>query len=106
MSKEKNYTGYCNGVNRFSFDFLECKTNFFDKCCIILGCAEYMTKKILEEVKFYDRFNPYDLFKSGVFGSGCGIENEHLININLDITDKSLTYKDSFQWDIINEENM
>ncbi len=82
-------------------DFLECKKKF-----LLLACAEYMTKKILEEIKFYEKFNPYDLFKEGVFGPGGGIENEHLININLDLTDDSFTFKDSFQWDIINEENM
>jgi hypothetical protein len=65
-----------------------------------------MTKKILEEIKFYEKFHPFDLFKNGVFASGCGIENEHLININLDISEHNLTFRDSFQWDIINEENM
>jgi hypothetical protein len=64
-----------------------------------------MTKKILEEIKFYEKFHPFELFKKGVFGSGFGIENEHLIHINLDIVDDGITLKDSFQWDIINEDN-
>ena len=65
-----------------------------------------MTRKILEEIRFYKKFHPFELFKDEIFGSGCGIEKEHLININLDVTSERLTYKDSFQWDIINEENM
>jgi hypothetical protein len=32
--------------------------------------------------------------------------DEHVININLDLSCKGYTYKDSFEWDIVNQANM
>jgi hypothetical protein len=37
---------------------------------------------------------------------GVGINDEHLIVINLEIKKDEVLYKDSFDWDIINENNM
>ena len=64
-----------------------------------------MTRKILEEVKFYERVKPYEKFKNGIFGSGSGLQGEHLITIDLDLNSEGLNFKDSFEWDILNEKN-
>lgn len=65
-----------------------------------------MTRKILEEVKFYDKVGPWTMFKGGVFGSGVGIEDEHLLTIKLDIANEEVTYRDAFEWDLIGETDM
>jgi hypothetical protein len=65
-----------------------------------------MTHGMLEEIRFYNKFKPYSLFSDEVFGNGCGVEGEHLININIDITSNHTTFKDSFEWDIVNPDNM
>ena len=65
-----------------------------------------MTRKILEEIKFYEHFRPFYLIKSGTFGNGGGVEDEHLIPITIDIASKNFFYRDTFDWDITNEENM
>ena len=66
-----------------------------------------MTRRIIEEIKFYDIVKPLKKLREGVFGSGCGIYyDEHLIKINLDIKDENVTYRDTFEWDVLNEENM
>ena len=69
-----------------------------------------MTRKILEEIRFYEKYQPYKLFKSGVFGSGAGIQEEHLITIKLDLEAEGdmgqLSYKDIFEYDILSMENV
>jgi hypothetical protein len=64
-----------------------------------------MTRKILEDIKFYDKIKPYQLIKQGVFNSGCGIEDEHLVTIYLDIVYDNIRFKDELEWDITNEDN-
>jgi hypothetical protein len=64
-----------------------------------------LTKKILEEIHFYNRFRPFKMLNSGMFGNGQGIEGEHLININIDITYGNFNFKDNFEWDLINQNN-
>jgi hypothetical protein len=65
-----------------------------------------MTRKISEEIRFYEKVKPFSKIKEGVFGYGSGINDEHLININLNVTHQKFSYKDQFEWDIVNEENM
>jgi hypothetical protein len=65
-----------------------------------------MTRRITEEIKIYDKFQPYILFKEGVFGHGTGIDDDHVINVKIDLTHGNITYKDSFEWDILNEDNV
>ena len=33
-------------------------------------------------------------------------DEEHVININLDVSFKEYVYKDTFEWDIVNPSNM
>ena len=65
-----------------------------------------MTRRIVEEIKIYDKIKPYKQIYDGIFGSGCGLQDEHLINIDLNISNSNVTYKDQFEWDIINDMNM
>jgi hypothetical protein len=67
--------------------------------------AEYVTKRISEEIKFYDKVKPYKMFKNQVFSSGCGIGEEHIINIKINLDNEGLIFNDSFEWDLLNEKN-
>ncbi len=63
--------------------------------------SEYMTRRISEEIKFYDCLNPFEVIRDGIFGVGTGLENEHLININVNISHQGYVYQDSFEWNIV-----
>jgi len=65
-----------------------------------------MTRKISEEIKFYERIKPFSKLSAGLFGNGCGIADEHLITIDLKIITENISYIDSFEWDVLNESNM
>jgi hypothetical protein len=60
-----------------------------------------MTRRISEEIKFYDCLNPFEVIRSGIFGVGTGLENEHLININFNLTHQGYVYHDSLEWNIV-----
>lgn len=61
-----------------------------------------MTKRILEEVQLYEKHQPFKLIRSGIFGSGCGIRDEHLVTVSIDFGN----LVDKFEWNIIDENNM
>lgn len=70
-----------------------------------LACAEVVTYKIKREIEFYDKFKPYEALKSGVFGSCRGIQGEYIIPIKINIQNPFGEYKDTFNWDLLNEYN-
>lgn len=85
---------------KFTLDYLEGKqTNK-------VVAAEYITSKILEEIKFYDTFRPFEFIKSEVFGQGSGMEGEHLLPVALNLKVDGFSYKDEFDLDIVNPDNM
>ena len=84
-------------IGSFTWDFLE--SIFVSN----LVTSQYMTRRIIEEIKFYEILKPFDILREGVFGSGCGLEDEHLILINLNFSHDGLVYQDSFEWDLVSE---
>jgi hypothetical protein len=70
-----------------------------------------MTTKVLEEIYFYDKVEPFRLLRGNVF-EGKGFNNkgqgedEHVISICLDISWKGHVYRDTFEWDIMNPANV
>jgi hypothetical protein len=73
---------------------------------MFLVCSEYMCKRILEDISLYNTVRPFSLFKSGIFGSGMGVVEEHIIPITINIENQGCIYKDQFEWDLANENNM
>lgn len=65
-----------------------------------LVTSDYMTRRIVEEIKFYDCVKPFEFIKEGVFGSGAGLEDEHLITINLNLSHERYSYQDAFEWNL------
>lgn len=78
---------------------------FFIYFAFIIDCAEYVTKKIKEEISFYDKCKPYEVLKSGIFGNGTGIEGEYIIPIKIDIHNEYGDYNDEFEWDLLNQQS-
>jgi hypothetical protein len=70
-----------------------------------------MTYKILQEIYFYEKVDPFRMLQENVFEGNRKLtqghgRDEHVININLDISFKEFVYKDTFDWDIVNPSNM
>jgi hypothetical protein len=107
---KENKFELCEGANQITIDFLLCKIPIyiviFNYNYFISVCSEYMTRRISEEIRFFEKVKPFKLLKEGVFGSGSGINDEHLIKINLDLKYGGYNYQDEFEWDLINEDNM
>ena len=72
---------YKNGVSYITLDRLD----FY---------SEYATKKILEQIYFYDHFHPEKYFKG----------NEFYIPININVSSDDEHYEDNISWNLLNTE--
>ena len=64
--------------------------------------SEYIVTYVLKEIEFYEKFKPYKLIESGIFGNGFGMQNEFLIKIKLNISKEN--YFEEIIWDILNKD--
>lgn len=87
------------GINSFTFELLD---RIYFVLLFDIVTAERVTKEILNDIYFYERFHPFDLIQSGFFGFGYDFnQNEHFIAIKININIKGECYEEDIKWNIL-----